>query len=153
MLCENCQQSALNDDSPIFQVETDDAGHRSLVTDENAEITTNFFLVDHFPELPSLRESARSGCEFCSFLRQSLLSDDVANCLHIDYGLDVRTLDEDIVLQIRYRWNCLIDDTIFKNLLQVIGEFANTAVQFGIVCNIRAAHSKTIVPVHLALHC
>lgn len=151
MLCENCQQSALNDDSPIFQVETDDAGHRSLVTDENAEITTNFFLVDHFPELPSLRESARSGCEFCSFLRQSLLSDDVANCLHIDYGLDVRTLDEDIVLQIRYRWNCLIDDTIFKNLLQVIGEFANTAVQFGIVCNIRAAHKDDPVAKWLCL--
>lgn len=153
MLCENCQQLALNDNSPIFRVETDDSGQSSVVTDKNARIPTSFFLVDRFPELPSLRESARTGCEFCSFLRQSLLSDDVANCLHLNYRLDVRTLDEDIVLQIRYRWNYLIDDTILKNLLQVMGEFVSTAVQFAIVCNIRAVGSKTIAPYHFVLRC
>lgn len=60
MLCANCQQSALNDDSPIFQVETDDSGYVSVVTDEDEKIPTDYYLRDELPELPSLSRSSHT---------------------------------------------------------------------------------------------
>jgi hypothetical protein len=147
MLCENCQQSALRDDSPAFHIETNVFGHRSVVTDEDSFIPTNYFLLDHFPELPRLRVSALSGCEFCSFLHESLLSCDTATLLQVDYGLRITSLKEEkITLQIKYGWNRDMGVPAGKrNFLHVIVKFAAATVDFNIYCSIRAAESKIIV--------
>lgn len=146
MLCENCQQSALRDDSPAFRVETNIFGHRSVVTDEDSTVPTNYFLLDHLPELPQLRESALSGCELCSFLRESILSRDTAKFLQDDEGIEITSLEEEITLQTCYHWNRTVDDTNERrHYLQVIVNFMETDLEFFISCVIGAAESKTIV--------
>ncbi|KAF7515768.1 hypothetical protein G7054_g14424 [Neopestalotiopsis clavispora] len=140
MLCDNCQQSALRDDSPAFRVETNIFGHRSVVTDEESTIPTNYFLLDHLPELPQLRESALNGCELCSFLRESILFRDTAKFLQDDEGIEITSLEEEITLQIRYPWNHTVDDTNERrHYLQVIVKFMETNLEFFISCVIGAA--------------
>lgn len=90
-LCANCQTCALRDDDVCFE-----ELHRGVTTSlglkdqyqngprrrlgsscHGACIPTPFKLKDGLPELPKLMHSSQNGCEFCSFLRQIILSEDV----------------------------------------------------------------------------
>lgn len=71
-LCEICREAhhaALRDDDPHW-VQLN--GHVQLMSNPTS---LQPLLMDEWPNLPGLRESARRGCGFCALLREAILSD------------------------------------------------------------------------------
>lgn len=94
-LCDKCKCLEIDDASLGGFERFDDYGDSFLVLDDedNArQLGTNFFFDDNFPLLPRLTESARTGCDFCGWLKETILkaqlmpraSDTPVN-LHIHY--------------------------------------------------------------------
>ncbi|KAI0126395.1 heterokaryon incompatibility protein-domain-containing protein [Xylariales sp. AK1849] len=144
MLCVNCQRPALLDDSPDFQIEIDDSGACRVLAPDDTVIPTDYFLLDHLPELPNLRKSTSDGCQFCSFLRETILSKDTANCLQKDYKLQTTSLDkQEIVVKVQYRWNMTsLTNEHVGHFLVVTAYFVNLDAHVAIYNDIRAVEKN-----------
>ena len=77
-MCQRCQLAMLHDQEHDGLEQRSEHGKRHLWCKEDSLLFTKFRLVDELPTLPKLDESARTGCDFCSFLRHIILSDDTA---------------------------------------------------------------------------
>jgi len=87
MLCEKCKIIELDDRLPGLEEITLDDERRVLHSDQDIEL--DFDCWDTFPELPDLKASAESGCDFCGLLR-STLQDELAQTYAENDEMDTR---------------------------------------------------------------
>ncbi|KAK4161233.1 heterokaryon incompatibility protein-domain-containing protein [Cladorrhinum sp. PSN259] len=85
-LCKSCQKGAFQDGGLKIKERYHDNGDRYLTLKGSRKstnspshgISTDYILIDTFPDLPLLNESAHNErCDFCRFLRNVVLSRDV----------------------------------------------------------------------------
>ena len=72
------------------------------------QVDLDFHLEELFPELPSLRASARAGCAFCQLLRNVMLSESVKT----DISTKLNELEsKKLSMSLSYWWNTMSDVT------------------------------------------
>ena len=89
-LCDNCKCLEIDDQS-LGGFERD--GYLVLNDkDQSTWLKTNYFFEDDFPLLPRLTESFHAGCDFCGWLRKTILQPELMSKppntpirLHISY--------------------------------------------------------------------
>ena len=69
--CRDAHHSALRDDGAAWEPLDDCVQIRA---DPTSTTPSQTLVTDEWPDLPRLVDSAQTGCEFCAFLREAILS-------------------------------------------------------------------------------
>lgn len=72
-LCETCSVIEFNDEPLRPFVTSPDDGPPSLTVDSNEKIMLEYHVLDFYPSLLLLQQSALGGCDFCSLLRHEII--------------------------------------------------------------------------------
>ncbi|KAI1444335.1 heterokaryon incompatibility protein-domain-containing protein [Annulohypoxylon stygium] len=106
-LCANCSGAMLQDDRDGFgQRIVDNELPRLLFPVKSYHSTYRSIWEDTMPSLPQIEKSSLQGCDFCSFLRTSILSRDTNDVLVKAVGVGLADLDtRNVSISVAYCWS------------------------------------------------